>query len=60
MRIAFMVRILPQPLQDRVAEHLGRLTTYQEAQNKVVKLVQASSRYGGVDAMMDCSGSDEQ
>ena len=50
-----MIRILPSTLQDRVAAHLEHLTTYSDVHDKVVSLVQASSRYGASDAM-DCSG----
>ena len=58
MRIAFMIRILPQALQERIQEHLDRLTTYQEVHDKAVNLVQSSAKYGGSDAM-DCSGLDD-
>ena len=54
-----MIQILPQSLQDRVQEHLDRLTTYSEVHDKVVGLVQASSKYSGGDAM-DCSQLEEQ
>ena len=59
LRIAFMIRMLPQSLQDRVQEHLDRLTTYQEVHDKVVSLVQSSSKYSSGDAM-DCSQLDER
>ena len=45
LRTALMVSILPQTLQERVAEHLDRLTTYNEVHSKIIGLVQASSRY---------------
>ena len=57
MKIALMVRILLAALQERVHEQLDRLTSY----NKVVSLVQSSSKYGSDE--MDCSwvaeGSDQ-
>ena len=58
LRTALMISILPQSLQEPVAEHLDRLTTYHEVYDKIVGLVQASSRYSASDAM-DCSAIDE-
>ena len=57
LRIAFMLKILPTSLQERIAEHLDRLTTYNEVHDKIVSLVQSSSRYNLGDAM-DCSAVD--
>ncbi len=53
MKVALMVRILPQSLQERIHEHLDRLTSYKEVYDKVVSLVQSSSKYGNDE--MDCS-----
>ena len=58
LRTALMISILPQGLQERVAEHLDRFTTYHEVHDKIVGLVQASSRYSASDAM-DCSAVDK-
>ena len=53
MKVSLMVRILPQALQERVYEQLDRLTSYKEVYDKVVSLVQSSSKYGNDE--MDCS-----
>ena len=45
MQIAFMLRNLPSTWQDKVCEHLGRLTTCREVHDKVTSLAQSSSRY---------------
>lgn len=54
MRSALMISVLPGLLQDRIAEYLDRLTTYNEVHDKVVSLIQSSSKYAVGDAM-DCS-----
>ena len=54
MRIALLISVPPNALQEGVMEHLGRLTTYGEAHDEVVSLVNASSKYPVGDAM-DCS-----
>lgn len=51
LRIAFMLRILPATLQERVTGHLRHLITYHEVYGKVVSLVQSFARYNPGDAM---------
>ena len=57
LRIALLIGILPNSLQERIMEHLDRLITYNDVHAKVVSLVQASPKYMAGDAM-DCSGLD--
>ena len=57
LRIALLISILPNGLQERVMEHLDRLATYIEVHDKLTSLVQSSTRYNVGDAM-DCSGLD--
>ena len=59
IRIALLISILPNGLQERVMEHLDRLLTYNDVHDKVVSLVQASPKYMNGDAM-DCSGLDRE
>ena len=58
MRVALLVKILPNALQERVNEHLDRLTTYTDVHAKIINLAQSSSKYNVNDAM-DCSAVDD-
>ena len=53
MLTALMVRTLPADLQNKVFEHMDRLTTYREVKEKVVSLVQSIPKYASDE--MDCS-----
>jgi hypothetical protein len=44
IRTALLVRTLPDKLQDRVHEQLDRLTTYKAVYDKIVSLVQSSTK----------------
>ena len=58
MQVALLVKILSNALQERVNEHLDRLTTYKDVHGKISNLVQPSSKYSLSDAM-DCSAVDD-
>ena len=57
MKIAFLLKAPPTALGDRLMELMDRLVTYKEVHDKIVNLVQSSSRYNYGDAM-DVSGVD--
>ena len=58
MQVALLVKILPNALQERVNEHLDRLTTYKDVHAKIINLVQSSSKYN-LNGAMDCSAVDD-
>ena len=57
MRVAFLLKALPNTLSDRLIEQMDRLKSYKEVHDKVVSLVQANIKHKNGDEM-DCSGLD--
>ena len=54
LKIGFLLKVLPAALAEKVVEQLDRLKSYREVHDKVVSLVQSSSKYMLSDEM-DCS-----